>query len=116
MVMFRAHPPWDLVSKILTQLKLGTNLPISFRKEDLCLEDSAELADLLYPYYIPCKGQHFLGSTDAKRWITILRHILSFHNYCITTKETSQLKHKVCMYTIQRSTNELEGNIQVTFD
>ena len=114
--LFRMPPPWEVVQQVLTQLKLGPNLPISFQKENLCLDDSAELATLLLPYYIPCKGDHFLGVTDEKRWVTILRHILSFHNYCITTKETTHMKHKICIYTIERITSDLEAPVIVSFD
>ncbi len=114
--LFRMPPPWEVVQQVLQQLKIGSNLPVSFQKEMICLDDSAELASLLLPYYIPCKGQHFLSVTDAKRWITILRHIVSFHNYTVTTKETTHAKQKVCIYTIERDTSIIDGPIMVSFD
>lgn len=114
--LFRIPPPWEVVQQVLTQLKVGPNLPVSFQKETICLDDSAELATLLLPYYVPCKGVHFLEVTDAKRWVTVLRHILSFHNYKITTKETTQMKQKICVYTIERDTSTLEGPVIVSFN
>ena len=100
--LFREIPPWCIVSEVLTLLKLSTEPPFTFQKHAIDLSQSPEAADLLYPYYIPCKAQQYLEQTDEKRWITILRHIFAPHGYVILSKETTRDKKKTILYTVDR--------------
>ncbi len=100
--LFREIPPWAVVSEVLSLLKLSTQPPFTFQKSAIELSRSPEAVDLLVPYYLPCKANQFLEYTDEKRWITILRHILSPHGYVILSKETTRDKQKTILYTIDR--------------
>lgn len=100
--LFREIPPWCVVSEVLSLLKLSTEPPFTFQKYAIDCSRSPEAVDLLFPYYIPCKAAHFLEFTDEKRWITILRHILSPHGYVVLSHETTRDKKKTILYTVDR--------------
>jgi hypothetical protein len=101
--LFRFIPPWVVVLKVLTMLKISTSFPTTFQRQDIQLTESVYAVAELEPYYIPCKAKRFLEFTNASRWITIFRHILSPHGYCIISKETTRNGKKAIFYTIERS-------------
>jgi len=109
--VFREIPPWIVVSDVLTMLKLSTEPPFTFQKTAIELSRSPDAVDLLVPYYLPCKANQFLEFTDEKRWITILRHILTPHGYVIQSHETTRDKKKVILYTVDR-VSVLEGPLR----
>jgi hypothetical protein len=113
--LFRSVPPWTLVLDLLKMLGLSTEPPFTFTRNDVQLEQSEEAATLLAPFYKPCKARQFLEYTDQNRWITILRHVLHPHGYCLTVKETTRDKKKCMMYTIERSNGELKTAVKVDF-
>lgn len=100
--LFREIPPWDIVKEVLRLLNLSSDIPSTFQKSDLTLDNSDSAVDLLFPYYIPCKAKQFLDYTDAVRWVTILRHILHPHGYIILSQETTRQRKKTILYTIDR--------------
>jgi hypothetical protein len=100
--IFREIPPWTIVSEVLSILKLSTDPPFTFHKSSIDLSRSPEAVDLLVSYYLPCKAKQFLEFTDEKRWITILRHILTPHGYIIQSHETTRDKKKAILYTVDR--------------
>lgn len=100
--VLRKIPPWTTVLEVLSMLNLPSEIPYTFQKTDLRLEQAADAAALLEPYYIPCKARQFLDYTDEVRWVTILRHILYPHGYVIQVKETTRNKKKAMLYTIDR--------------
>ena len=100
--MFREIPSWDIVKEVLGLLNLPSDIPYTFQKTDIHLEKSDSAADILYPYYIPCKAKQFLEYTDELRWVTILRHILLPHGYVILSQETTRQRKKTILYTVDR--------------
>jgi hypothetical protein len=100
--IFREIPPWTIVAEVLSLLKLSTEPPFTFQKSAVDLSRSPDAVDLLAPYYLPCKATQFLEFTDEKRWITILRHILTPHGYVLISHETTRDKKKVIMYSVER--------------
>jgi hypothetical protein len=114
-VLFQCIPPWEVVVQTLTSLCVPTELPCTFVKGELYLDNSAEIACSLEPYYLPCKAKIFLEVTNEKRWITILRHILKPHGWELIAKETTRERKKIILYTIQRSVNTLVETISVDF-
>ena len=109
--LFREIPPWCVVSEVLTLLKLSTEPPFTFQKNAIDLIHSPDAADLLFPYYLPCKAGQYLEITDEKRWITILRHILAPHGYVVLSQETTRNKKKTILYTVDR-VSVLEGPLR----
>ena len=113
--IFREIPTWTIVLKVLSMLKLATEFPFTFQKQDIYLENSLEIASILEPYYIPCKARQFLDHTSDQRWITVLRHILLPHGYVLVSQETTRDKKKAIFYTIDRSNSVLKEAIQMDF-
>ena len=113
--LFRCIPPWTSVLEVLSMLHIPTDLPCTFQKADIQLENSAEVACMLEPYYLPCKAELFLQHTDEKRWITILRQILDSHGWEVVAKETTRDKKKLTIYTIQRNAHTIVEAIHVDF-
>jgi hypothetical protein len=113
--LFREIPSWVLVKDILHQLGLSQEPPFTFTKQDIRLDYSDELASLLAPYYKPCKASQFLEHTDELRWITVIRHIIAPHGYCLSVKETSRNKKKTIFYTMERQAGMLKTAVKVDF-
>ena len=111
MTVFREVPPWLTVLEVLNLLNLSSEIPYTFQKTDISLENKAQAADLLYPYYIPCKAKQFLDHTDEVKWITILRHILLPHGYVVLSQETTRQKKKAILYTVDRM-SVIEGPLR----
>jgi hypothetical protein len=114
--IFRQFPPLSLVTEILGMLGLSKCPPFIFQRDEICLDQSIEIAALLEAYYIPCKAIQFLSYTDKKRWVTVLRHILKCHGWIITSKETTRDKKKAIIYSVERTTETINGPIQISFD
>lgn len=115
-VLFRQIPPWSLIEKILSLLKLPSEFPVTFQREELCLDHCIEAVSLLEPYYLPCKSKKYLDHTDNKRWITILKQILKPYHYNIQIQETTRNKKKAYVYTITKIVGILEEPVSVAFD
>lgn len=118
MPVLREVPPWTTVLEILALLNLPSEIPYTFQKGDISLENKEQAADLLYPYYIPCKAKQFLDHTDEVKWITILRHILLPQGYVILRQETTRQKKKAIFYTIERMSvieGPLKSDVKVDF-
>jgi len=113
--LFRQIPPWTLILQILSKLRISTEFPCTFQKQDIYLDDSIELVGLLEPYYIPCKAKQFLTYTDANRWIVILRHLLFPHGYVLVIQETTRNTKKAIFYTIERAHGTLKEAVQMDF-
>jgi len=113
--LFRTIPPWTLVLQVLSMLHLSTEIPYTFQKQDIQLENSAQLVALLEPYYIPCKAKQYLEYTTNTRWVTILRHIVEPHGYILVSQETTRDKKKAIFYTIERASSKLNQAIQIDF-
>jgi hypothetical protein len=81
----------------------------------MCFNNKVEIVSILEPYYFPCKARVFLDHTPDHRWITILRHILLPHGYCINIQETTRNKKKAIFYTIDRTSDSLKQAIKLDF-
>lgn len=116
--LFRQIPPWSVVAEILHLLKLGTTFPITFTKDLISLEHSEDIAYILSEYYIPCKAKMYLEYTDEKRWLTVIRHMLSPHGWVLVSQETTRGKKKAIFYTIERCAEvdkHLKSPIKIDF-
>jgi hypothetical protein len=113
--LFREIPPWTLVCRVLKLLSLPTEFPVTFQQSDISLENSVEIAGILQPYYKPKVAEQYLAYTDQKRWITVLRHLVTPHGYCIQYKETTKNKSKAIVYTIFRDSSVLSTPLEITF-
>jgi hypothetical protein len=109
-------PPWSIVCQILTMLRLPTEFPVFFQQSDISLENSVWIAGILQPYYKPKMAEKYLGFTDQKRWITVLKHILAPHCYTITYKETTRDKKKAIIYCIQKNSGILLQPVEIGFE
>lgn len=114
--LFREIPSWTVVLEVIDMLRLPRQFPATFQKQDICLENSANIAGLLETFYRPCKAKQYLEFTDQNRWITVLRHILQPHGWVLLSKETTRDKKKTILYTVQRSDSTLDQEVQLTFD
>ena len=118
MSVFRKVPPWSLVREVFELLGLRTETPFLFQRTDLKVDNSAEAADLILPYYLPCKASQFFDKLDAHRWMTLLRHLVTPYGYAIESQETTRNRKKTIVYTLQRlaDTDEhLKKPIQMDF-
>ncbi len=113
--LFRSIPPWNVVLDILSMVRIPTDFPCTFEKGCIDLENAGAAAHILEPYYLPCKVKQFLENTDERRWITIIRHILSPYGWEVVSKEITKDKKKTTLYTIQRTANEVVESIDVNF-
>jgi len=115
MKLFRKVPPWATILEILSMLRISSEFPATFQKTDLYTENFITCSGLLEPFYLPCKVKLYLDHTDSVRWITILRHILGVHGYCITSLETTRNKKKAIFYTVERAVGDLRTAVSVDF-
>ena len=113
--LFREIPSWQVVLDIFKMLGLGTEFPMTFQREFLKSEEFSSAADILQPYYIPCKAKQYLEYTDAARWCTILRQLLAPHNYTLSSKETTRQGKKITFYTVERATNQIQQAVIIDF-
>ena len=113
--IFRSIPSWITVLETLHMMHIPTILPCTFEKDTIYLENSSDAVYILEPYYLQCKVKQFLEYTNAKRWVTIFRHILHPYGWEIKSKEITRNTVKILLYTIQRNSNEVVTSIDVNF-
>jgi hypothetical protein len=75
-----------------------------FSAEEIKLDTAEAWAPLLEPYYLPCKAKRYFNNLDARRTITILRHVLPFHGYRLQSYERLHLGKKRTVYQIHPAT------------
>ena len=104
--LFRAVPPKELVEQSLRRCGLlGLHDLRWFSKEELSLEGFEEWLVEVEPYYLPCKARRFfyarrgLGA-PAELLITVLRHLVSAHDYKLNTQERLYKDVKQTLYQI----------------
>jgi hypothetical protein len=115
MVLFRKIPPWTVVLEVFSLLNISNEFPTTFQKSDLRSENFPACSGLLEPYYLPCKVKLYLEYTDGARIVTILRHILEVHGYCIKSLETTRNKKKAIFYTVERVAGDLRTAVSLDF-
>ncbi len=104
--LFREIPPRDLVESLLraTGLSGGLSDLRWFSPIELNLKTQEEWLPALEPYYLPCKARRFFegrGDIDGARVITIFRHVLEPHGYCLKVEERLYREKKQSLYQIQ---------------
>ena len=106
--LFREKPPLDIVTSTLTELGF-TGIADSklFGPEDLNLATLDRWAPILEPYYLPCKAKRYFNDLDARRVITLLRHLLPYHGFRLQTYERLQQGRKRTVYQIHPATPRL---------
>jgi hypothetical protein len=122
--LFREIPPRDLVDSILRACGINAGLADLrwFVPSELRMTTQEEWLPLLEPYYLPCKARRFFegrGDIDGARMITIFRHILEPHQYCLKVEERMYRDKKQSVYQVQpvRSWKDLSGvEVEVRFD
>jgi hypothetical protein len=117
--LFRETPPLDVVVTMLGALGFtGITDNKMFCGEDLILDTIEAWAPILEPYYLPCKSKRYFQNLDARRIITLLRHILPPHGFRLQTYERHHQGKKRTVYQIHPATPRLlaEGEeIRVLF-
>ncbi len=119
--LFRREPPKELVEMVLRScgFRAGLNDLRWFTREELVLQGAEEWLTALEPYYLPCKARRFLHAEAlcGTRTITILRHILEPHGYCLLAQERTYAGSKQALYQIQPiySFQDLSG-VSLTVD
>jgi hypothetical protein len=106
--LFREQPSLEIV--LLTLKELGfTGIADSkmFSPEDLNLTTLDAWAPILEPYYLPCKAKRYFHTLDARRVITLLRHLLPYHGFRLQTYERLQQGRKRTVYQIHPATPRL---------
>jgi hypothetical protein len=103
--LFRQKPPIDIINIILHEIGFtGLNDTKLFCAEELQDGTIEAWVPLLEPYYLPCKARRYLDQINPHRIITILRHVLPFHDYGLTSYERLHLGKKRTVYQIHRAT------------
>ena len=113
--LFRKIPPWEEVCTVLNSLKLSTDFPCTFTKDDICMDNSEETIAVLYGYYLPCKAKQFLDTIDPVGWTVVIKHCLSAHGYTCKRQETTRAKKKVIQYTVEKILQNLDEAVVVDF-
>lgn len=106
--LFRQVPPLDVLTSTLRELGF-TGLADSklFSAEDLNMETLETWAPILEPYYLPCKAKKYFNTLDARRTVTILRHMLPFHGFRLQTYERNHNGKKRTVYQMHPATPRL---------
>ena len=106
--LFRENPPIDILILILHQLGFaGLSDTKLFSIEEINTNTVEEWAPVLEPYYLPCKAKRYFDLLDARRIVTILRHILPLYGYKLQCYERLHLGKKRTVYQIYRATPRL---------
>ena len=80
--LFRERPHIDVVLQMLHELGFtGITDGKLFSANELKLNTVDTWAPLLEPFYLPCKAKRYFDNLDARRVITLLRHVLPFHGF-----------------------------------
>ena len=117
--LFRETPPLELVQQIVNHLGF-TGLTDSklFCVEEVNLGTLEEWVPLLEPYYLPCKAKKYFENLDGRRVVTVLRHILPYHGFKLTSYERLHMGKKRTVYQIHPATPRIlpeGGEIKVMF-
>lgn len=113
--LFRELPPWTLILQLFHTLRVPTDFPATFQRQDLNLIGIDEILAELHPYYKPNKAKLYLErQLGPKECITILRQLLEAHGYELTSKETTRSSQKTIFYTIQR-TSAVKTPLKIDF-
>jgi hypothetical protein len=104
--LFRKQPPKEFAEDILRAVGLSSGLDDLrwFSAEELRLDTQEAWLPQLEPYYLPCKARRFFegrGELDGQRVITLLRHVLNCHGYCLKPQERMYKNKKATLYQIQ---------------
>ena len=103
--LFREAPPIDIINLILRELGFnGLSDTKLFSLEEVNTTTVENWAPLLEPYYLPCKSKRYFDVLDARRIVTILRHVLPLHGVRIQSYERLHLGKKRTVYQICRAT------------
>ena len=103
--LFREVPPIDIVTQMLTELGfLGLTDSKLFSMNELRLESYDKWAPYLEPYYLPCKAKRYFNSLDARRVVTLLRHVLPYHGFKLQSYERIHMGKKRTVYQIHPAT------------
>lgn len=106
--LFREQPPFEVVVSTLQELGF-TGIADSklFGSEDLNLSTLDVWAPILEPYYLPCKAKRYFNNLDARRVITLMRHLLPYHGFKLQTYERHHQGRKRTVYQIHPATPHL---------
>ena len=103
--LLRHTPPIDVVESMLINLGFtGITDTKLFSNDDLKLDTLETWAPILEPYYLPCKAKRYFHTLDARRVITLLRHLLPFHGFRLQAYERQHLGKKRTVYQIHPAT------------
>jgi len=101
--IFKEIPPWNIVSEILTLLKLDTSFPKRFERSQTSASDSEVLEQIaltLWPYYTDANAKKYLDSLSELGCMTVLRQILLPHGYVLSSRDTTQKGRHKTVYSI----------------
>ena len=103
--LFREIPPLDAVISTLKELGFTGIIDTKiFSAEEIKLDTLEKWAPILEPYYLPCKAKRYFNSLDARRIITLLRHLLPPHGFKLQTYERQHQGKKRTVYQIHPAT------------
>ena len=106
--LFRQHPPFEILTTMLKELGFtGITDSKIFSTEDLKMDTVETWAPLVEPYYLPCKSKKYFDVLDARRTVTILRHIMPLHGFRLQTYERNHQGKKRTVYQIHPATPRL---------
>ena len=108
--LFRELPPLDVLVLMLNELGFtGLTDTKLFCAEELVLNSIESWVPILEPYYLPCKAKRYFDRIDARRVITIIRHVLPFYGYRLQCYERLHLGKKRTVYQIYPATPHILG-------
>jgi len=109
--LFREVPPIDIVTQMLTELGFsGLTDSKLFSMNEIRLETYDKWAPFLEPYYLPCKAKRYFNSLDARRVITLLRHVLPYHGFKLQSYERIHMGKKRTVYQIHPATPRIRSD------
>lgn len=103
--LFRTIPPKELVERVLQACGLlGLHDLRWFSKDEISFIAAEEWLVEVEPYYLPCKARRFFyertTEVGAETVITVLRHLVSAHEYRLQTQERLYKDVKQTLYQI----------------
>lgn len=114
--LFREKPPLELVDRCLQTFGIsGLGDATWFSKQQIQLEQLAEILPELEPYYLPCKAEEFLHPPlTPTRAVTVLRHLLRVYNAQLKSVEKARGGSKILWYQV--NAEESTASMEVRFD
>ena len=99
--LFRESPPVDILTTMLIEIGFtGITDTKIFSLEDIKLDTIEVWAPVLEPYYLPCKAKRYFDTIDARRVVTLLRHLLPFQGFKLQSYERHYQGKKRTVYQI----------------